>query len=47
MALSAREYVENDVKLSVRVIGYASMDLRAAEYKIRREALEEKTGKLS
>lgn len=42
LVLEAHQYVANDVSLPIRATGYATMELRAAEYRIRKESVAKK-----
>lgn len=44
LVLEAHQYVANDVNLPIRATGYAAMELRAAEYRIRKESVAKKIG---
>ena len=46
LVLNAREHVENDWQQPIVAIGYTSMDLRSAEYRIRHENIAEKIGRI-
>jgi hypothetical protein len=46
MVLDAREYVDGDLRLPIHVAGYASIELRSAEYRIRHEVIAEKIGRI-
>lgn len=47
MVLSAREHVENDNHQPIMTIACCYQDFRAAEYRIRNEAISEKIGRIA